>query len=150
MPKSHFADIDHAIKSYVANEILIEKSKELEELIFFSSYTIQFAVFKKATQKLKKIVREKIPCKHDVWERDALKVIEIYHLEVTYGSARYVYLMQALLKAQIKINEAVMAHFIDLCKKAHSFEYLESRLEQIYRLLFDDENEIMSKTSSSL
>lgn len=150
MLKSHFPDIDTAIKSYVANEILIEKSKDIEELIFFSSYTIKFDIFKKATQKLKKKVREKIPCTHDVWEKDALKMIETYHLDITYGSERYAYLMQALLKAQIKINEAVMAHFICLCKKAHSFEYLENRLERIYRLLFDDVSETLSKTSSSL
>ena len=53
--KSRFADIDNAIKVYIANEISMEKNKELEELVFFSSYTIKFDVFKKATQKLKKI-----------------------------------------------------------------------------------------------
>jgi hypothetical protein len=59
--------------------------------------------------------------------------------------------LKSLLKAQIKINEAVMGHFIDLCKRAHSFEYIESRAEQIYRLLFDDvEKETMAKTSSLL
>ncbi|MFW9627188.1 MAG: hypothetical protein ACMV1K_10655 [Sulfurospirillum sp.] len=59
--------------------------------------------------------------------------------------------MKSLLKAQIKINEAVMGHFIGLCKRAHSFEYIESRAEQIYRLLFDDvEKETMAKTSSLL
>lgn len=61
------------------------------------------------------------------------------------------YLLKSLLKAQIKINEAVMGHFIGLCKRAHSFEYIESRAEQIYRLLFDDvEKETMAKTSSLL
>lgn len=150
MIKLHFPDIDTAIKSYVTNEILIEKSKEIEELIFFSSYTIKFDVFKKATQKLKKIVRKKTPFTHDAWKKDALKVIETYHLDVTYGSERYVYLMHALAKAQIKINEAVMAHFTDVCKKAHSFEYLESRMDQIYTLLFADRSETLAKTSSSL
>lgn len=44
-----------------------------------------------------------------------------------------------------------MGHFIGLCKRAHSFEYIESRAEQIYRLLFDDvEKETMAKTSSLL
>ena len=147
--KSHFTDIDSAIKSYVADQILLEKSKELEEVIFFSSYTIQFDVFKKATQKLKKTLRRKLPCTYDVWERDALFIIEKYQLNVTYGSERYTYLLQALLKVQIKINEAVMTHFIGLCKKAHSFEYLESRAEEIYKLLFDDSsNENMDKSSS--
>ncbi len=46
--KSRFADIDNAIKVYIANEISMEKNKELEELVFFSSYTIKFDVFKKA------------------------------------------------------------------------------------------------------
>jgi hypothetical protein len=40
--KSRFADIDNAIKVYIANEISMEKNKELEELVFFSSYTIKF------------------------------------------------------------------------------------------------------------
>ena len=78
-------------------------------------------------------------------------MIEIYHLDIPHGSERYTYLLKALLKAQIQINEAVMGHFIGLCKKAHSFEYIESRAEQIYRLLFDDiENESVCKTSSPL
>ena len=148
--RSHFTDIDDAIKSYTTDEISIEKSKELEELIFFSSYTIQFDVFKKATQKLKKILRQKIPDKSDAWEKDAHNVIQKYHLNISYESDRYTYLLQALIKAQIKINETVMTHFMSLCKKAHSFEYLESRIEQICKLLFDDEGENMAKTSPSL
>lgn len=149
--KSRFADIDEAVSAYVANEISIEKNKELEELIFFSSYTIKFDVFKKATQKLKKILRQKLPYEWHIWEEDAAKVIETYHLDIPHGSERYTYLLKALLKAQIQINEAVMGHFIGLCKKAHSFEYIESRAEQIYRLLFDDiGNESMCKTSSPL
>jgi len=149
--KSRFADIDNAIKAYIADEISMEKNKELEELVFFSSYTIKFDVFKKATQKLKKILRQKLPYEWHVWKVDAARVIEKYHLEVSHGSDRYTYLLQALLKAQIKINEAVMGHFIGLCKKAHSFEYIESRAEQIYRLLFDDmEKENVCKTSSLL
>ena len=149
--KSRFPDIDNAIKAYIADEIFMEKNKELEELVFFSSYTIKFDVFKKATQKLKKILRQKLPYEWHVWKVDAARVIEKYHLEVSHGSDRYTYLLQALLKAQIKINEAVMGHFIGLCKKAHSFEYIESRAEQIYRLLFDDmEKENVCKTSSPL
>lgn len=149
--KSRFADIDNAIKAYIADEISMEKNKELEELVFFSSYTIKFDVFKKATQKLKKILRQKLPYEWHVWKVDAAKVIEKYHLDVSYESERYTYLLQALLKAQIKINEAVMGHFIGLCKKAHSFEYIESRAEQIYKLLFDDmEKENVCKTSSLL
>lgn len=149
--KSRFADIDNAIKVYIANEISMEKNKELEELVFFSSYTIKFDVFKKATQKLKKILRQKLPYEWHVWNEDATHIIEKYQLDVAYGSERYTYLLQSLLKAQIKINEAVMGHFIGLCKRAHSFEYIESRAEQIYRLLFDDvEKETMAKTSSLL
>ncbi|MBP1682394.1 MAG: hypothetical protein H6Q35_2733 [Proteobacteria bacterium] len=149
--KSRFADIDNAIKAYIADEISMEKNKELEELVFFSSYTIKFDVFKKATQKLKKILRQKLPYEWHVWKVDAARVIEKYHLDVSYESERYTYLLQALLKAQIKINEAVMGHFIGLCKKAHSFEYIESRAEQIYKLLFDDMGkENVCKTSSLL
>lgn len=149
--KSRFADIDNAIKAYIADEISMEKNKELEELVFFSSYTIKFDVFKKATQKLKKILRQKLPYEWHVWKVDAARVIEKYHLDVSYESERYTYLLQALLKAQIKINEAVMGHFIGLCKKAHSFDYIESRAEQIYKLLFDDmEKENVCKTSSLL
>jgi len=149
--KSRFADIDNAIKAYIADEISMEKNKELEELVFFSSYTIKFDVFKKATQKLKKILRQKLPYEWHVWKVDAARVIEKYHLDISYESERYTYLLQALLKAQIKINEAVMGHFIGLCKKAHSFEYIESRAEQIYKLLFDDmEKENVCKTSSLL
>jgi|GEM_PF-825274 len=149
--RTRFADIDSAMSSYIADEIFIEKNKELEELIFFSSYTIQFNVFKKATQNLKKILRKKLSYEWHVWEEDATKVIEKYHLDISYGSERYRYLLKALLKAQIQINEAVMGHFIGLCKKAHSFEYIESRAEQIYKLLFDDmEKESVCKTSSPL
>lgn len=146
--KSRFADIDNAIKYYIADEIFIEKNKELEELVFFSSYTIKFDVFKKATQKLKKIVRQNLPYEWHVWNEDASKIIKKYDLDIDYGSERYRYLLHSLLKAQIKINEAVMGHFIGLCKRAHSFEYIESRAEQIYRLLFDgDEKGDVSKTS---
>ena len=52
--KSRFADIDNAIKVYIANEISMEKNKELEELVFFSSYTIKFDVFKKPLKNSKK------------------------------------------------------------------------------------------------
>jgi len=147
--KSCFKDIDKAIKHYIADEIKIEQNKELEELIFFSSYTIKFDVFKKATNKLKKILHQKLPYEMHIWELDALHVIQKYHLNVEYGSERYTYLLRALLKAQIKINEAVMSHFIKLCKGAHSFEYIQSRAEQIYKLLFDELEKVdMHKTSS--
>ncbi|WP_263831947.1 hypothetical protein [Sulfurospirillum oryzae] len=149
--KSRFEDIDNAIKYYIKDEIYVETHKELEELIFFSSYTIKFDVFKKGTQKLKKILREKLPMSMHIWEEDATRVIQKYHLAIDYGTERYTYLLRSLLKAQIKINEAVMGHFIRLCKQAHSFEYIESRAEQIYKLLFDGiEKEALGKTSSSL
>lgn len=86
-----------------------------------------------------------------MWEVDALYVIQKYQLEIDYGSARYTYLLRALLKGQIKINEAVMKHFVQLCKRAHSLEYVQSRAEQIYRLLFEEMEKIdMRKSSSSL
>lgn len=109
--KPSFTDIDNAVKTYIADQIALETHKELEDLIFFSSYTIQFNIFKKATQKLKKNLREKTFYTQSIWEDDALKVIEKYHLEVAYQTKRYAYLLEALIKAQIKINEAVMAHF---------------------------------------
>lgn len=146
---SRFSDIDHAIKCYIAQTIETEIQKDLEELIFFSSYTINFEIFKKSTNKLKKILRDCLPYEKHVWEIDAANVIALYQLEITYPSERYTYLLQSLLKAQIKINEAVMNHFVGLYKKAHSFEYLERRTEEIYRLLFDDlEKENVRKTSS--
>ena len=115
--KSRFADIDNAIKIYIANEISMEKNKELEELVFFSSYTIKFDVFKKATQKLKKILRQKLPYEWHVWNEDAIHIIEKYQLDVAYGSERYTYLLKSLLKAQIKINEAVMGHLLVYVKE---------------------------------
>ena len=149
--KLHFADIDNAIKAHIADEIAMEKNKELEELVFFASYTIQFDIFRKATLKLKKILRQKLPQEWDVWKVDATKVIKKYHLDVSLESERYAYLLQSLIKAQIKINEAVMLHFKNLCKKAHSSEYIESHVDHIYKLLLDDiESEDMFKTSSPL
>ena len=149
--KSRFVDIDNAVKHHVANEIDIEKNKELEELIFFSSYTIKFDVFKKATNKLKKVLHQNLPHEMNMWEADALYVIQKYQLEIDYGSTRYTYLLRALLKGQIKINEAVMKHFVQLCKRAHSLEYIQGRVEQIYRLLFEEIGGIdMHKSSSSL
>lgn len=148
--KPSFADIDNAVKTYIADQIALETHKELEDLIFFSSYTIQFEVFKKATQKLKKNLREKTFYSQPVWEEDASKIITRYHLEVIYPSERYAYLIQALIKSQIKINEAVMAHFTFLCKQAHSFSYLESRIQHIHALLFDECDEFLHKTSPSV
>ena len=133
-----FSDIDNAIDQYTKDEIYFETHQELEELIFFSSYTIKFEVFKKATQKLKKISRKNLLNTSYIWEADATKVIQKYHLDIDFSSERYTYLIQSLLKAQIKINEATMAHFIGLCKRAHSLEYIESRADQIYKLLFDN------------
>jgi hypothetical protein len=143
--KSHFSDIDAVMKRYVEDEIRYETSKDLEDLIFFSSYTVNFDIFKKATQKLKQIVRRHHPYAKHAWEADALRVIHTYDLDVAIPSERYTYLIHALVKAQIKINESVMHHFKHLCQKAHSLEYIQSRAEAIYRLLFD---ESMDKTSS--
>lgn len=147
MKKSHFSDIDHAVQCYIQEMIRYETSKELEDLVFFSSYTVNFDVFKKATQKLKKMVRHENAYAYHVWENDAQKVIRQYDLHVKIHDPRYAYLIQALIKAQIDINEAVMRHFKQLCQKAHSLEYIERRAEMIYALLAD---ESMYKTSPAL
>lgn len=136
--KSHFSDIDVAIKRYVDDEIRYETSKDLEDLVFFSSYTVNFDIFKKATQKLKKMSRQQHSFAAHVWEADAFKIISTYQLDVTIPSKRYSYLIQSLLKAQIQINESVIRHFKLLCQRAHSLDYIQSRAEAIYQLLFDE------------
>lgn len=136
---SFFRDIDHAILHYTTSKIEDEKSKELEELIFFSSYTIQFNVFEKATQKLKKILRKKELLEHPWIYEDTITVfLKDYELSIDTNSDRYTYFLYAFLKAQIEINETVMRHFMNLCKRAHSLDYIESRAQAIYHLLFDE------------
>ena len=141
--QAYFSDIDDAITQYIHDEIAYEITKDIEDLVFFSSYTINFNVFHKATQKLKKLLRQNVPLKAHVWQIDAHNIITRYNLpSIDTSSERYQYLLHALLKAQIQINEAVMHHFKTLCKRAHSLEYIHSRAEEIYKLLFDDGNTV--------
>ena len=133
-----FEDIDAAIKRYVEDEIAHEITQELEDLIFFSSYTVNFDVFQKATHKLKKMARHQTGYGEHVWRADAHKLITRYGLDVAIPSERYTYMLRLLLRAQIQINESVIRHFKNLCQRAHSLEYLQTRTEAIYRLLFDE------------
>ena len=138
--KTHFSDIENAISHYVSHRIEKETKKDVEELIFFSSYTINYDVFKKSTQKLKKIIRQELPHSPYAWEHDIMFMKTHYQLPIERDSERYHYLLKALIQAQIEINEAVMSHFLQLYKRAYSFDYIESRVQEIYTLLFDDEN----------
>lgn len=133
-----FEDIDAAIKRYVEDEIEHEITQELEDLIFFSSYTVNFDVFQKATHKLKKMARHQEGYGEHVWRADVHKLVTRYGLDVAIPSERYAYMLRLLLRAQIQINESVIRHFKDLCQRAHSLEYLQTRTEAIYRLLFDE------------
>ncbi|WP_060826524.1 hypothetical protein [Sulfurospirillum cavolei] len=133
-----FEDIDAAIRRYVEDEIAHEITQELEDLIFFSSYTVNFDVFQKATHKLKKMARRQAGYGEHVWRADVHKLITRYGLDVAIPSERYAYMLKLLLQAQIQINESVIRHFKDLCQRAHSLEYLQTRTEAIYRLLFDE------------
>ncbi|NCB54653.1 MAG: hypothetical protein EOM49_06890 [Epsilonproteobacteria bacterium] len=133
-----FEDIDAAIKRYVEDEIAHEITQELEDLIFFSSYTVNFDVFQKATHKLKKMARHQAGYGEHVWRADVHKLVTRYGLDVAIPSERYAYMLKLLLQAQIQINESVIRHFKNLCQRAHSLEYLQTRTEAIYRLLFDE------------
>lgn len=135
---SCYPDIDVALNQYVADEIACEISKDVEELIFFSSYTVNFDVFQSATAKLKKLVHQKQNYASSVWENDALKVIAKYNLERSMARDKFDYLIYCLLRAQIQINESVISHFKKLCQDAHSLDYLCQRAEAIYALLFDE------------
>lgn len=124
--------IDHALIAYTHQCICEELNKNIEDVIFFSSYSIDISVFRKATQKLKKKLREKQSLELFLWEEEAKKVIVAYDLKV---QANDPYLLRGLLKAQIDINEAMLSHFTAQHKKAHDFDYLEGRAQQIHSLL---------------
>ena len=46
--------IDDALSAYTHQRIYEEINKNIEDVIFFSSYSIDTSIFRKATQKLKK------------------------------------------------------------------------------------------------
>ena len=143
--KSHFDDIDLLIKQHIEHEISCEVNKEMEDSIFFSSYTICIEVFQDATQKLKKLLKKSHLEEVSFLKEDAAKFIVKHQLDIVPQSEKYKYLLRSLLKAQIKINEAMILHFGILCKKAHSLDYLEERTDHISDLLSDDDN-ILNKT----
>ncbi len=124
--------IDDALIAYTHQCICEELNKNIEDVIFFSSYSIDISVFRKATQKLKKKLREKQSLELFLWEEEAKKVIVAYDLKV---QANDPYLLRGLLKAQIDINEAMLSHFTTQHKKAHDFDYLKGRAQQIHSLL---------------
>ena len=124
--------IDDALIAYTHQCICEELNKNIEDVIFFSSYSIDISVFRKATQKLQKKLREKQSLELFLWEEEAKKVIVAYDLKV---QANDPYLLRGLLKAQIEINEAMLSHFTTQHKKAHDFDYLEGRAQQIHSLL---------------
>lgn len=133
--KSHHKDIDLLVKRYIEDEIAYEVNKNIEDMVFFSSHTISLKVFKDATKKLKKRLKHFDAQEVIFLEQDVNSFIVNYGLAIVPQSEKFIYLAKALLKAHIAINEAIMGHFVELCKKAHSWEYLESRAEQIYNLL---------------
>jgi len=130
--------ITQAIAHYTEEKIAEEVAKNLEDVVFFSSYTVGVSVFRKATNKLKKKLKEKDVSELFLWKDEALKQIAFYNLPIRKEeSEAFEYLLLSLMKAQIKINEAVLFHFATLHTKAHSHDYLERRIEQIYTLLFE-------------
>lgn len=130
--------IDTAMIHYTKVKIDQEVNKNIEDVIFFTSYSIGAAVFKKATKKLKKKLKEEEFSELFLWEEDARELINTYELTLNPSNKKaYRYLLIELMKSQIKINEAILYHFSSLHKKAHDFNYLERRLEQIQLLLSD-------------
>ncbi len=130
--------IDTAMIEYTQLQIDQEISKNIEDVVFFSSYTIGTTVFRKATNKLKKKLKEEDFSELHLWEKDAQAFIEHYELSISPSTKKaYRHLLIKLMKSQIKINEAILYHFASLHKKAHDFSYLERRLEQIKTLLCD-------------
>lgn len=120
---------------HIKEEINKEVNQNIEDSIFFSSYTVGVNVFKDATKKLKKMLKEGHLEEIIFLNSDAESFIAKHHLDITSKSQEYDYLLRALLRAQIKINEAIMDNFTNLCKNAHCPNYLESRTEEIHHLL---------------
>jgi hypothetical protein len=130
--------INHAIKDYTEAKIAAEVAKNIEDVVFFSSYTVGASIFRKATNKLKKKLKEKDFSELFLWKDEALNVIAFYTLPIQEEQTEtFEYLLLSLMKAQIKINEAVLFHFATLHTKAHNNDYLERRIEQIHALLFE-------------
>jgi len=133
-----FKAIDKAVSAYTQAKIDEEVHKNIEDVIFFSSYTVGASVFRKATNKLKKKFKEKDFSEIFLWEDEAQKLIATYGLALSHQDTdAYHHLLTSLMKAQIKVNEAILFHFSSLHKKAHNFDYFERRIEQIHSLLFD-------------
>jgi len=132
------ADIDTAMTRYTEAKIAEEVAKNIEDVVFFSSYTVGVSVFRKATNKLKKKLKDKDASELFLWEEEASKIIASDALKLSCEDTEaYKYLLFSLMKAQIKINEAVLFHFATLHTRAHSTDYFERRIEQIYELLFE-------------
>lgn len=132
----HLKKIDSLIKIHIEEEIAKEINQNIEDSIFFSSYTIGLEVFKDATKKLKKMLKHGHLEEIGFLSNDAESFIAKHHLCISSQSEEYTYLIRALLKAQIKINEAIMDNFSNLFKNAHCFDYLESRAQEIHHLLY--------------
>lgn len=136
--KSWYHSVDLSIEIYVKQEIDYEIHKDIEDLIFFSSYTISLEVFKDATIKLRELLKKEID-EIDIAAQEEIKVfLRHYHLDSRLTRKKQCYIARELIKAHVRINEALMEHFYNLYHKAHSFDYLESRADEIYKLLEDD------------
>ena len=123
------------MKAYVEESIAKEKNQNIEDSIFFSSYTVGIEVFKDATNKLKKMLKNGHLEEIGFLKDDSDRFMAQYHLEIIFESEQYDYLLQALLKAQIKINETILENFSNLHKNAHRLDYLESHSQEIRHLL---------------
>ena len=136
--KSWYHCVDVSIEMYIQQEIDKELHQDMEELIFFSSYTISVEVFKEATQKLKEsLVHETDEIDISVHE-EIKKFLRQYHLSQRMSKKKEHYIARELVKAHIKINEAVIEHFYSLQKDAHNVDYLNDRKDEINRLLWDE------------
>lgn len=128
--------IDEAIADYTRTKMEEELSKNIEDVIFFSSYTIRPSVFKKATQKLKSKLKAKEYSELFLWENEAKNLIKTYHLCITPNEkALFEYLLISLCRAQIKINEAILSRFKSVHQKAHNWEHVLTRAKEIQLLL---------------
>ncbi|MDD2384009.1 MAG: hypothetical protein PHN18_07455 [Sulfurospirillaceae bacterium] len=137
--KSWYHLVDLSIGKYVQQEIENEIHKDIEDLIFFSSYTISLEVFKDATLKLRELLKKEID-EIDIAAQEEIKVfLRHYHLDPRLTRKKQRYIARELINAHVRINEALIKHYYNLYHKAHSFDYLESRADEIYQLLKDDE-----------
>ena len=136
--KSWYHCVDVSIEMYIQQEIDKELHQNMEDIIFFSSYTISLEVFKEATQKLKEsLVHETDEIDVSV-DEEIKKFLRQYHLNQRISKKKQHYIARELVKAHIKINEAVIAHFYSLQKEAHNVDYLNDRKDEINKLLWDE------------